>query len=392
MSNSLKFTVIIPTRERADVLGPALQTVVEQDYDNLRILVSDNFSNDSTRDVVASFRDPRITYANTGKRLSMSHNWEFALAQVTDGWVAFIGDDDGLLPGAIARAADLVREYGVKAIGSRNAAYTWPQPPNQPFGKLSVNLKRGVEVFDSKARLVEIVHGRGSYSALPMLYTGGFVDFGVIAQARAIDGTFNHCINPDIYSAVVIAKLTDRYAYSNEPLAIGGSSRHSGGTSFFSGEMTQNSSYSPAKKFLSEANFPFHQDLVCSSDEVLPPSIELMVYEAILQAEYIPPSLKSLTSHAEQLAILIGKAKRRHRREVTAWGQRLAERYDLDFQAIQRKARWITWQGKLKKNLQSLFEKNQTLDITGTEAAPIRDVHEAARVIHDALQRRATGR
>jgi len=74
MNNLPKFTVIVPTRERADVLGPALKTVVEQDYDNLRILVSDNFSNDSTRDMVESFRDPRIIYINTGKRLSMSLN------------------------------------------------------------------------------------------------------------------------------------------------------------------------------------------------------------------------------------------------------------------------------------------------------------------------------
>lgn len=185
MKNQLKFTVIIPTRERADVLGPALKTVVEQDYDNLHILVSDNFSNDATRDVVESFKDPRITYINTDKLLSMSHNWEFALSQVTDGWVAFIGDDDGLLPGAIARASEIAREYGVQAIGSRNAAYTWPNLPDQSFGKLSLSLKRGLDVFDSNAMLMEILHGKGTYSALPMLYTGGFVDFSVIARHAA---------------------------------------------------------------------------------------------------------------------------------------------------------------------------------------------------------------
>lgn len=386
-----KFTVIVPTRERADVLGPALKTVIDQDYDNLRILVSDNFSADSTRDVVESFRDPRIAYANTGKRLSMSHNWEFALTQVTDGWVAFIGDDDGLLPGAIARAAEIAREHGVQAIGSRNAAYTWPDPRNRTFGTLSVSLKHGVEVFDAKARLMDILHGHGTYSDLPMLYTGGFVDFSVIARARGIDGSFNHCINPDVYSAVVIAKLTDRFAYSNEPLAIGGTSKHSGGTSFFIGGYSALTPDSPSKKMLSEANLPIHPDLASTPDEVLPPSIELLVYEAILQAEYFAPSFKAQTSLAEQLAIVIGKAKRRHRREVTEWGQRLAGRYGLDFRAVQRKARLIMWRGKLKKSLLSWFEKNQTLHITGTEAAPIRDVHEAARLIHDTLQRRAGG-
>src|SRR2546421_723250 len=44
-----KITVIIPTRERCDVLGKTLATVVAQDYEAIEILVSDNFSADETR-------------------------------------------------------------------------------------------------------------------------------------------------------------------------------------------------------------------------------------------------------------------------------------------------------------------------------------------------------
>ena len=89
-----KITVIIPTRERCDVLEKSLQTVTTQDYDNLQIIVSDNFSNDGTEDIVRSTHDSRVKYVNTGKRLSMSHNWEFALSHVTEGWVTIIGDDE----------------------------------------------------------------------------------------------------------------------------------------------------------------------------------------------------------------------------------------------------------------------------------------------------------
>ena len=101
--------VVIPTRERADTLKFCLQTVLMQAYSNLRIIVSDNFSNDSTKDVVLRFNDERITYLNTGQRLSMSHNWEFALSKITDGWVTILGDDDGLLPGALERVAEIIK-------------------------------------------------------------------------------------------------------------------------------------------------------------------------------------------------------------------------------------------------------------------------------------------
>ena len=43
-----KFTVIIPTRERAETLYYAIKTCVEQDYENLEIIVSDNASQDDT--------------------------------------------------------------------------------------------------------------------------------------------------------------------------------------------------------------------------------------------------------------------------------------------------------------------------------------------------------
>lgn len=75
----MKITVIIPTRERGEVLAHALKTVLAQDYGDLHVLVSDNASTDGTRDIVHGSDDPRIRYVNTGKRLSMSRNWEFAL-------------------------------------------------------------------------------------------------------------------------------------------------------------------------------------------------------------------------------------------------------------------------------------------------------------------------
>ena len=388
MTDSEKFTVIVPTRQRADVLGPALETIVTQDYDNLRILVSDNFSNDTTRDVVESFNDPRIAYHNTGKRLSMSHNWEFALSHISDGWIAIVGDDDGLLPGSLARVSEIAREYGVKAIGSRNAAYTWPCIPEQPFGKISVSLKSGVSLHDSKKCLSSTCHGHTAYSSLPMLYTGGFIHSNLVEQARNASGVFYHSMNPDIYSAVIFTKLTDRFAFSNEPLAIGGSSRHSTGTSSFSAAPRENPADTPASKFFSEPNIPFHEKLLTSDHGMPPPSIELFVYESLLQSEHLPPSCTTLTDHAGQLAIILGRAKRRHRKDLSDWAQMFAQRHDLDMAAISKKARAIRVRLKLNKSLRKLTEKLDTVNISGNSDLPIRNVYDASLVVSTVLNQR----
>jgi len=87
LKNGIFFTIVIPTRERSDTLMHAIKTALSQDYENFRVLVSDNASQDQTKEKVEALKDPRIHYINTGQRVSMSENWEFALNHVSDGWL-----------------------------------------------------------------------------------------------------------------------------------------------------------------------------------------------------------------------------------------------------------------------------------------------------------------
>src|SRR5689334_6056819 len=121
-----RLSVIIPTRERHDTLRWSLKTCVTQDCDDLEILVSDNASTDATREVVDSYDDPRIRYVNPGRRLGMSEHWEFALSHVEDGFVSFLGDDDGMMPSAAAEILDVLAAEPAEALVWPLTAYYWP--------------------------------------------------------------------------------------------------------------------------------------------------------------------------------------------------------------------------------------------------------------------------
>ena len=82
-----RVTILLPTRNRADTLAFALQTLLRIDDDRLEILVSDNAGEDGTRDVVLGQSDARLRYINPGRRLAMSQHWEFALAHATGDWL-----------------------------------------------------------------------------------------------------------------------------------------------------------------------------------------------------------------------------------------------------------------------------------------------------------------
>lgn len=380
MIRTPKFTVVVPTRQRADVLGPALRTVVAQDYDNLEILVSDNCSDDHTADVVKSFDDPRIRYVNTGQRMSMSHNWEFALSHIAGGWVTVLGDDDGLLPGALHRVAEIIDHYQVSMVRSSIASYIWPSLTQTDFGRLSVSVRKGCELRNSNKWLTRLINGEVSYSALPTLYTGGFVDHQLIERARDTAGKFYRSMVPDVYSSVVFSRLTENYVYCHEQFAVGGASKHSTGASQFSTGKSSDTDASPADKYYSEPNIPFHTDLSISEGAPPPPSIQLLVYESLLQSGHLSMPDEPHFDHQQQLEIVLRNAKRRHRAELVEWGQSFAKRHNIDFESVRHRSSKINYREKIAKNGRKLVEQLNTIDLSGSNELPILDVYEASIV------------
>lgn len=57
-----KISVVIPTYNRANQIEQAIQSVIEQTYQNLEILVVDDGSTDETEKIVRSISDERIRY------------------------------------------------------------------------------------------------------------------------------------------------------------------------------------------------------------------------------------------------------------------------------------------------------------------------------------------
>jgi glycosyltransferase involved in cell wall biosynthesis len=380
MPSNTKFTIVIPTRERADVLSASLRTAVVQNYDNLEIIVSDNFSNDGTEEIVRSFNDPRIRYLNTGKRLSMSHNWEFALSHISEGWVTILGDDDGMLPGALIRAREIIDAYKVDAIRSDIGSYVWPSLSQTSFGKLSVNLRQGCELRNSKQWLSRLVNGRESYIALPTLYTGGFINYQLIKRAQNAAGKFYSSMVPDVYSAVALSRITENYVFSHDSLAIGGASRHSTGSSQFSKNKSPANAQTPANKYYSEVNIPFHSDLPLLPDGTLPPSIQVLVYESFLQSQHLASAMTTSTAPEQQLEIIIRNAKRHHRGVLSEWAKMFSQQHGLDLASVQNKSRKVKIPQKLEKNIKKIFNQFNSINISGSHNLPIVDVYEASIV------------
>ena len=95
-------SVVIPTRNRRDLLARALGTVLRQEGVAVEVFVVDEGSQDDTADFVRSLRDPRVTLIchETPKGVAVARNAGIARARAP--WVAFLDDDDLWAPEKLA--------------------------------------------------------------------------------------------------------------------------------------------------------------------------------------------------------------------------------------------------------------------------------------------------
>ena len=85
-------SVIIPTYNRAYVLGEAIDSVLSQTYDDLELIVIDDGSQDETRDIVASYNS-RLTYLHQEHRgVSAARN--LGIERARGNYLAFLDSDD----------------------------------------------------------------------------------------------------------------------------------------------------------------------------------------------------------------------------------------------------------------------------------------------------------
>ena len=372
-----KFSVIIPTRERSDTLQSSLKTCVGQDYDNLEIIVSDNFSTDNTREIVESFDDPRIRYINTGKRLGMAGNWEFALSHITAGYLTFLGDDDGLLPDSISAANAIIQDTGCVALTSQNAEYHWPSQDESRQNRLTIPLQDSLERRNSKETLLQVIRNQRSYRELPWLYRG-FASHEVVKRAMHADGTFFHSQNPDIYSAVALSCVTDSYYFLSRPLALNGASRHSIGVAQF----TRGGSALPKQQFETENNLTVHNEFSVA------PVFVMVVAESVLQAKECIEGARDLPLDFE--LVLTEAIREATYRNAAVYGQIIESvRETASKQGLEEFARNLI--SKSKNHPRALAKPNYGRDllrnvaILDCAAYGVRDVFGASQLCHQVL-------
>jgi glycosyltransferase involved in cell wall biosynthesis len=123
----VKFSILLPTRNRLDLLKLAVESVRLQDYPDWEIVISDNASSEDVCAYVASLQDARIRCCRKEQLLPVTENWNAALEQSTGDYLIMLGDDDGLMRGCLSMAKKLIEEWGhPDTIYTEACQYAYP--------------------------------------------------------------------------------------------------------------------------------------------------------------------------------------------------------------------------------------------------------------------------
>ncbi|MGC9027254.1 MAG: glycosyltransferase family 2 protein [bacterium] len=142
--------IIIPTYNRANLIGRAIDSIIKQTYTNWEIIVIDDGSTDTTKVIMDEYlKDSRIKFISYPENKGVNHARNVGIERATGDVIALLDSDDLLLENALKMAKDFIEtylDYDIFFFGTMDEK-TWKRMFKIPYDGFSPSYK---ETMSSK--------------------------------------------------------------------------------------------------------------------------------------------------------------------------------------------------------------------------------------------------
>ena len=111
-------SVIIPTYNHAQFIGKAIESVLCQSYNNLELIIVDNYSNDNTREVVQTFKDNRYQYFSFSNKGIIAASRNYGVSQSKGEVISFLDSDDEWVKDKLKKQVKHLFSDGISCVCS----------------------------------------------------------------------------------------------------------------------------------------------------------------------------------------------------------------------------------------------------------------------------------
>lgn len=186
-------SIILPTRNRADLIVDAIASVLVQSYANWQLVIVDDAGEDHTEAVVSQFRDPRIEYLRLAVPSGFAGSRNAGLRHASGSLIAHLDDDNLWDPDFLLVSVHTLRERGARMLYSAQMVWRGFDPHLRlgqsftavRFAPFNRSLLENTNYIDTNA----CVHDRGLIDEAGPFDTGldRFVDWDFFLRLTEIE-------------------------------------------------------------------------------------------------------------------------------------------------------------------------------------------------------------
>jgi glycosyltransferase involved in cell wall biosynthesis len=239
----MKFSVLLPTYNRLDLLKYAIASVLLQNYADWELIISDNQSEDDVHGYIEALNEPRIHYSRTESLLNVTDNWNRVLSFATGDYVVMLGDDDALMPGYFEKLLAVIHEYNEPDwIYTEAYEYAYPNVlPAHPEGLLLAGRNpwfnfQSAAMFDDEMRLAILKSSFRMKLSINFNMQHSLVKRSFI---QSLPGEFYQSVFPDYYATLAGVLRASNFVFYPEPMIVISITRKSHGFYYFNNLMTE---------------------------------------------------------------------------------------------------------------------------------------------------------
>lgn len=236
--HSLTISIVIPTRNSANILEHTLRTCLQDQGKDFEIVISDNswVGNDDTLLLVQQLNDPRIKYYRPERELTLKENFEYAYCLAQGEFIFSIGSDDAVLHRGLEILREILKRYPDQDVLIWDRLmYMWPGVGQGQDDLLSIPSnqyrpeKVEVKYIESDLFLQAILDLQVSMYYLPMFYINSGFRRRYIGKMIEKSGKFLDGGTQDIYTGLINYALNDQLLHIMHPITVAGMSVQSTG-------------------------------------------------------------------------------------------------------------------------------------------------------------------
>ncbi len=215
----MKFTIVVPTRNRTEQLACTLTGLAELNHENYEIMVSDNSSpeaaaqNKEVVDHLLSQTPHR--YVMPPSQLDMVDHWNFAVEHASGDYIGIVTDRLTLQSDTLKAVEHVIDQEAVECVSYRNTTVV----PKESHWTFKDPLKESIYSVEKSQKILELF-SRSKLTKICPRFLNSFCSRTVVNEIKAAYGTVFGGIAPDYGFCFRYLSLLDRFGNLSAPYLI----------------------------------------------------------------------------------------------------------------------------------------------------------------------------